>query len=180
MLDNTWVVMTSDHGEMFERGISGHVTRVLYEPVVRIPLLIFEPGRKSRLDVHTPTSAVDVLPTLLHVTGGLSPDWTDGVVLPPFSDSALDGNRSVFVLEAKKNDRYAPLTTATVAMIKGNYKLMNFFGYEELGGEERIELYDLENDPEELNNLYSVKRETGKELLVELEAKLAEVNEPYG
>ncbi len=46
LLDNTWVVLTSDHGEMFERGIDGHDTEVLYEPVIRIPLMIFEPGRK--------------------------------------------------------------------------------------------------------------------------------------
>jgi arylsulfatase A-like enzyme len=179
LLDNTWVILTSDHGEMFERGISGHVTRVLYEPVIRIPLLIFEPGRTSRLDVHTSTSAIDMLPTLLHVTGGQPLDWTEGVVLPPFSDSVSNESRDIYALEAKKNDKYAPLTTATVALIKENYKLMYFSGYEELGGEERIELYDLENDPEELNTLYSIKPETGKELLVELRAKLAEVNEPY-
>ena len=182
LLDNTWVILTSDHGEMFERGILEHTTPVLYEPVIRIPLMIFEPGRKSRLDVHTPTSAVDVLPTLLHVTKKQVPDWTEGVVLPPFSNPAsmLESDRGVYVLEAKKNNRYDPLTTATVAFVKENYKLMYFFGYEMLGGEERIELYDLESDPEELNNLYAVKRETGSELLAELKAKLAEVNEPYG
>ena len=70
---------------------------------------------------------------------------------------------------------------ATTALIKGQYKLMYFFGYEELGGigSERIELYDIENDPEELNDLYTTKRETSAELLNELKAKIAEVNEPY-
>ena len=51
-LENTWIVLTSDHGEMFERGIEGHRTPVLYEPVVRVPLLIFEPGRESRTDIY--------------------------------------------------------------------------------------------------------------------------------
>ena len=56
---------------------------------------------------------------------------------------------------------------------------MYFFGYEELDGDEHSELYDLKNDPEELNDLSSLKRETTAELLNELKQKLAEVNEPY-
>ena len=58
---------------------------------------------------------------------------------------------------------------------------MYFFGYDELGGagSERIEMYDLENDPEELNDLSSAKRETTVELLNELKQKITEVDEPY-
>ena len=68
LLENTWIVITSDHGEMFERGIEAHSTPVLYEPVIRVPLMIFEPGRNTRTDVYMPTSAIDVLPTLLGST----------------------------------------------------------------------------------------------------------------
>jgi arylsulfatase A-like enzyme len=142
--------------------------------------MIFEPGRKTRTDVHVPTSAVDILPTLLHITGQPSASWTEGVVLPPFSDSYPDENRSVYALEARKSGKYAPLRIATTTLIKGQYKLMNFFGYEELGSEgERVELYDIESDPEEINDLYNTKRETTAELLNDLKTKLAEVNEPY-
>ena len=65
MLDDTYVIVTSDHGEMFERGIRGHVTPTLYEPVIRVPLLIAKPGQREREDVYAPTSCVDLLPTLL-------------------------------------------------------------------------------------------------------------------
>jgi choline-sulfatase len=153
---------------------------VLYDPVIRIPLMIFEPGRKTRRDVHVPTSAVDILPTMLHLTGQPSASWTEGVVLPPFSGSYPGENRSVYALEARKSGKYAPLRRATATLRKGQYKLMYFFGYEELGAEgERVELYDIENDPEEANDLYATKRETAGELFNELKAKLAEVNEPY-
>jgi arylsulfatase A-like enzyme len=180
LLENTWVVLTSDHGEMFERGISGHKTPVLYNPVIRIPLMIFEPGRKARADVHTPTSAVDILPTLLHVTRQQAVDWGEGIVLPPFSDSYQAENRNVYAMESKKNGKYQPLTIATTTLIKAQFKLIYFFGYNELGsGKERIELYDLERDPEETNNLYTSKRETASEMLHELKMKLAEVDEPY-
>jgi arylsulfatase A-like enzyme len=181
MLENTWVVLTSDHGEMFERGILGHTTPVLYQPVIRVPLLIFEPGQRSRRDVYVNTSAVDLLPTLLHVTGQAPVDWVEGAVLPPFAPTEPDPERSLYAVQARKNKQYEPLTVATTALIKGRYKLMYFFGYDELGGagHERIEMYDLEEDPEELNDLYATRRETAGDLFGELKAKLAEVDEPY-
>ena len=176
LLENTWIVLTSDHGEMFERGVIGHSTPLLYEPVIRVPLMIFEPRRNTRLDVHTLTSAVDVLPTLLHVTGQSPALWTEGSVLPPYSPNTEE---SIFVLEAKKNKKYAPLTIATTALVKGQYKLMYFFGYDELDGGERIELYDIEADPEEMTDLYSTKRETVDAMLHELKTKLQGVNGVY-
>jgi arylsulfatase A-like enzyme len=180
LLENTWVILTSDHGELFERGIMEHMTPVLYEPVVRIPLIIFEPGRTTRTDVYQSTSVVDVLPTLLHVTGQKHTGLSEGIVLPPFSAVEQDPDRSIYILEAKKSESSKPLSTATVALVKDRYKLMYFFGYDKLGeGEERIELYDLKNDPEELNNLYLDKRETAADLLHEIKAKLSEVNAPY-
>jgi arylsulfatase A-like enzyme len=60
-LENTILVFTSDHGEMFERGISLHNTPTLYEPLIRVPLMVWAPGLDERLDVHTPTSCVDFL-----------------------------------------------------------------------------------------------------------------------
>ena len=102
--------------------------------------------------------------------------------MPPFSDgtSEVEKKRNVFVLEAKKtSNQNGPLTKATVALIKEQYKLINFFGYEELGGSELIELYDLVNDPEELNDLSASKKEATAELLDEIKQKLTEVNEPY-
>ena len=143
--------------------------------------MIFEPGQKNRWDVHVNTSAVDLLPTLLHITGQQPADWVEGAVLPPFAPTEPDPERSLYAVQARTNEQYEPLTVATTALIKGQYKLMYFFGYDELGGagSERIELYDLENDPEELDDLYTTKRETAAELFGELKAKLAEVDEPY-
>jgi len=180
LLENTWIVLTSDHGELFERGIEGHRTPVLYEPVVRVPLMIFEPGRGTKKDVYANTSAVDLLPTLLHVTGQKPIDWTEGVVLPPFASDETVWDRSVFVVQAEKSEQFGPLTVATLAIRRGDYKLTYFFGYKELGTDgERIELYNIEDDPEELNNLYDAEKEIGQELLNKLKAKLKEMNAPF-
>ena len=87
LLENTYIIMTSDHGELFERAIWGHTTPVLYQPVVHVPLMVFEPGWESRTDIYTPTSAVDLLPTLLHIAGEKPAEWSEGLVLPPFTDT---------------------------------------------------------------------------------------------
>ena len=180
LLENTWVILTSDHGEMFERGIEGHTTSVLYQPLIHIPLLIFEPGRTSRKDIYTPTSAIDVLPTLLQITGHKQGNWLEGSILPPFNPVESNQERSLYALEARTNEQFAPFSVATTSMIKEQYKLTYFFGYEDLDeGGKLVELYDLKNDPEELENLYETKIDLGKELLNEVEKKLEQVNAPY-
>ena len=180
LLENTWLILTSDHGEMFERGIAGHSTAVMSQPLVHIPLLIFEPGRKNRTDVYTPTSAVDVLPTLLKLAGKDIPEWCEGKVLPPFVADKPDPSRSIFSVQARHNDPSSALRLASVMLVKGKYKLGYFFGYDELAKQgELVELYDIENDPDEINNLYPEQKSLGDELLDETKAKIVEVNKPF-
>ena len=179
LLENSWIVLTSDHGEMFERGISAHSTNALYEPVIRIPLMIWEPGRQTGVDIHVSTSASDVLPTLAQVSGHPVPPWTDGAVLPPFDANPPDANRHVYVVRAAKNVEDAPLTQASTMLVKGKYKLLYFFGYRDRGIDELVKLYDLEADPEELVDLSVSQKDVAGELLRELKTKLNEVNRPY-
>ena len=180
-LENTWVIFTSDHGEMFERGIQGHITPAFYQPLIRVPLLIFPPGGTARTDIHSPTSAVDLLPTLLHVTGQKAADWVDGVILPPFAASAPDPERNIYAFQAYRSDPDSTLKQATGMLVKGKYKLTYYSGYyDELGADGKlVQLFDLESDPEELNDLSSLEKDVVKNLLLELKEKYAEVNEPY-
>jgi len=174
LLENTWVVLTSDHGELFERGISGHLTQVLYQPVVRTPLLIFEPGRTSRLDVTIPTSAIDLLPTLTHVTGGELPPWAEGGIMHPYAPASQGGPRDIFALQSKSTGKTEPILQATAMIVRENYKLTRFWGYDQLD-EDLIELYDVENDPEELDNLVAKSSTIKAELLSALQTKLDQV-----
>lgn len=172
LLDNTWLVLTSDHGEMFERLIDRHTTEVLYQPIVRIPLLIFPPGQESRVDVFENTSAIDLLPTLSHVTQHEIPAWAEGKVLPPFSISLADAKKDVFSSMVRETDARGHVTKATATILRDNFKLIYYYGYQELGeAGELIELYDLQADPEELNNLYPGENRIADELLGILKAK---------
>ncbi|NIS82025.1 MAG: sulfatase-like hydrolase/transferase [Anaerolineales bacterium] len=177
LFDNTIVVFTSDHGEIFERRIWKHTTPTLYQPLIRVPLLLSLPGQTSRHDVHSSTSCVDILPTLLHLTGQRVPDWCEGQVLPPYGELPPDSERSLFVVEAKSNPKMQPLRKATVALIKGGYKLVHYFGYNGFDG--IFELYNLKNDPEELQDLYETQPSIVSELTSELLAKIEEKNTPF-
>lgn len=179
LLENTWVVFTSDHGEMFERGISGHSTDALYQPVIRVPLMIFEPGREVGMDIHEYTSAVDVLPTLAHLAGEKIPEWGEGVILPPFTSSSRIPERNIYLMRANSNDQYAPLTIASTTLVRENFKLHYYFGYSEVPSEGLVKLFDIQVDPEELTDLAAAKPETTSELLAELKVKIKQVNEPY-
>jgi hypothetical protein len=77
-----------------------------------------------------------------------------------------DMDRSIFTVEAKSNSAFQPLTKATIAMRKGDYKMIHYTGYDI---DDFFELYDIHSDPEELNDLYlsnpSISRSMEEELL---------------
>lgn len=173
-LDDTVVIFTSDHGQLFERGIHGHVTETLYDPLIHVPLLISQPGQQARRDVYSPTSCVDLIPTLLHLTGQEIPAWCEGRPLLPDgvanNDFQPDGTspHTVYALEAKRNPKQAPLTTATASLVQEQYKLIGHFGYGRLDGATHYELFDLQADPEERNDLYPQRPAVASALVEQL------------
>jgi arylsulfatase A-like enzyme len=180
VLDNSYVIFTSDHGEMFERGTSGHGSPLMFEALLNIPLLISAPGQKERRDVHSLTSTVDLLPTMLHLAGQLIPDWAVGRLLPglgrPGADDEQDPNRRIYSVEAKANPAYQPLRKASTAVLQERYKLTHYVGYRY--GKDVYEFYDLKDDPGEMNNLFD-EHPVAKELQADLDAQQARADEPY-
>jgi hypothetical protein len=172
---NSYVVITSDHGEMFERGEKAHATPLLYDPIAHIPLLISAPGQTTRRDVYAPTNAVDILPTLMQLAGRPIPAWCEGKPLPGLGGSE-DFERSTYTIEAKLSPALGPLTKATVALRKGSQKLIYYTGYEE---EDTFELYDLDADIEEMNDLYPARPAIAKKMRDELLETFLAVNKPY-
>lgn len=165
MLDNTYVVVLADHGQLFERGVHGHASRLLYDAVLHVPLLIRAPGQTQRVDVRTATSNVDLLPTLASLMGAESSFQTDGNLLPGLGGEE-DPDRSVFAMLANESSAFGQLHTGTFVLIKGGQKLLYYTGYE--GQEDNVELYNLEEDPEELRDLSANDPATAKRMLEEL------------
>ena len=174
LLDNTYFIVTSDHGELFERGEHGHSTPLLYEPVIRVPLVVRAPGQSQREDVYSPTTNLDIAPSLIALADKSIPEWCEGRVLPSLGGDTSE--RSIMIAEAKKNPARSPLKKASLALIRGRYKLIHYMGYRY--GREEFELYDLENDPDELHNIIE-GHPLEEEMKAELLERLADANRLY-
>ena len=165
LLDNTYVVVLSDHGQLFERGVHGHASSLLYDQGIHVPMLISSPGQTKRVDVYEPTANVDLLPTLATIMRTKPLARSDGFSLPGFGGDGSSG-RSIYSILAKDNSAFQPLNRGTFVHIKGTYKLMLFTGY--TGHEDSFELYDLSEDPQELNDLSVADPVRAKQMKEEL------------
>lgn len=91
-LDDTVVVVTSDHGELL--GDHWMVEKLgFHRTSYHVPLVVRWPGAGGRpgRTVEAFTENVDVLPTLLELCGGEVPAFCDGMSLVPFLDGDLEG-----------------------------------------------------------------------------------------
>lgn len=174
LLETSYVFVTSDHGEMFERGELGHVTPLIYEPLIHIPLLVSRPGQKGRKDIYADTSSIDILPTLAHLAGLPRPSWAEGQILPGLGGDE-DPARSLFTVEAARNPAFAPLNRASISLTKNRQRL-TYYNYPD---DQEFEFYDLQEDPQELTDLYPSRPAAALHMQEELLQALAEADRPY-
>lgn len=171
LLERSYVVVTADHGEMNERGEWGHFTSMIFDPVIHIPLIVFQPGQTQREDIYAYTSSVDVLPTLAHLAGLPSPDWAEGELLPGLG-GVEDPERGIYSMDAKSNAAFAPLTRISVALTKNGHRL-TYYHYPDDG---QFEFYNIAEDREEMRDLYPDRPTLARRMKEELLQKLDEVN----
>jgi len=95
-LDNTYLIITSDHGEGFgEHGFFGHKT-YLYDELLRVPLLICGPNVTSK-KIDELVALIDIPPTILNLVGIKVPGTFLGRDLSPLllGDSANEVRKYV-------------------------------------------------------------------------------------
>jgi arylsulfatase A-like enzyme len=174
LLDNSIVVFTSDHGEMFERGEMGHMSSILARPVVWSPLMISLPGQTERRDFHVPTSSVDLLPTLANLAGLEIPDWAEGRLLPGLGGEE-DPDRGVYSIIARSASSFSAIKNLSLSLAKQGHRLIHY----KHAKDESFEFYNLEDDPEEMNDLYPSQPALAMQMQEELLNKIDEFNRPY-
>ena len=141
MADNTIVLFCSDHGDMLgERGLWFKMN--FFEGSARVPLMIAGPGIAPGLHLAA-TSNLDITPTIADLAG-VSMDnimpWTDGVSLLPMIQGVA--RTKPVLMEYAAEGSEAPL----VGVRKDNWKYIHC-------ALDPDQLYNLETDPHELNNL---------------------------
>ncbi|ANM29888.1 hypothetical protein ABI59_10335 [Acidobacteria bacterium Mor1] len=168
-LERTAIAITSDHGENLLEGPGRYEedgASILthggpwYEPVARIPFILYDPSRLQPARYAGPTEGVDVGPTLLALGG-----------VPVPLGKRFDGVDLLEVLDGQAEPK--PHALYNHGIRSGRYKCL-FDEPEALLGEQPIDpekltgrLFDLEEDPGERVNLFEDRRDLVEQLASE-------------
>ena len=164
--DNTIIIYTSDHGENLGTRRLWQKSN-MYEEASFIPMILSGPGVPAGKVIDTPVTLVDIAPTILDAQG-----------LEEVSKShKLPGTSLLKLVQEKhKTNRFAfteyhaAAADRSVFMIrKGKYKYIHYVSF-------HPELFDLEEDPDELGSLH--EHPNYLSTLAELEADLRSICNP--
>jgi arylsulfatase A-like enzyme len=191
LADDTLVIYTSDHGYFLgEHG--WYDKRFMYEPCLRIPLLIRYPrrGRAGHI-AEEPVVNIDFAATILDCAGVQAPATVQGRSLAPLlqGESPANWRRSTYYAYYENSwllhDRgdeamaepYRYFTPHRIGPHRGvrteRYKLIEYYSEGDYW-----ELFDLREDPDELHNLYGDTRREA--LIAELKDELHRLRQMYG
>ncbi|MCL5005006.1 MAG: sulfatase [Acidobacteria bacterium] len=173
-LDETVVMFTSDHGYFLGEW---HFMdkRLMHEPSIRIPLLMRYPKMIKAGSLNDDMVLnLDLAPTMLDLAGVKVPDSMQGRSIVPF----LNGGKPA---SWRKDWYYAFYEYPGANMVPKNrgvrterYKLIEYWEFDP----KEYELYDLQEDPKELHNLYGEPKY--KELAEHLRHRMMELGRETG
>jgi arylsulfatase A-like enzyme len=156
-LENTVVIVTSDHGEHFgEHGLMGHACS-LYTPLLHVPLIILYPSRVPAGEVFTqPVSLRDLPATIVDLVGLMHQDALPGHSLTGLWQAERHARKSwdpqAFSELYPSNMR--SMNHARAPVFRGPMKSLVWRDYHYIRNGDGIEeLYHLAADPHEENNL---------------------------
>lgn len=159
--ENTYVVFTSDHGEM--AGEHGQILkRTMYEPSIHGPMLITGPDVRAGASVETPVSLIDLYPTFMdmartryedHAHTPRHPESLDGESLMPQLTGDAPRERD-WAFAEYNGDR---CNTGAYMLRRGPWKYVKYVGYEP-------QLFNLDADPWEINDVAGEEAEVVAEM----------------
>ena len=164
--EETRIMYVGDHGDnLGARNLWGKAT--MYEESVSIPMIVSGEGFPENSTIDTPVSLVDCYPTIIESMGEeLNEEDNDrpGDSLFSVANNSTDMSRTIF------SEYHAAGSISASFMIRKNkYKYIHYVGY-------KPELYDMENDPEELLDIS--ERQDSQKILKEYEKILRDILDP--
>lgn len=166
LAESTLVMYMGDNGFCFgEHGLIDK--RHMYEESMRVPLLaycpeIIKPGTKVKQMVQN----IDIAPTILQAAGLKTPDMMDGrSILPLLEEREIAWRDAVFYEYYWEHS--FPQTPTVHGIRTDRYKYIHYHGIWDID-----ELYDLQNDPNEMHNLIECPEH--RELVEELTNRVFE------
>jgi len=161
LLDDIAIILISDHGEEFlERGQWGHFETNLYDEILHIPFILHHPRLGQGKVVKQQVRTLDVMPTILELGGCEILEGMEGTSLVPWiigkEDESLES-----ISEMWRDSRHM------VAIRDGTYKYIWDSRHPD-----RVELYNLSEDPGERRNVAGDRPELIGEFREKLEDHL--------
>ena len=165
MADNTMVIFTSDHGDLL--GDHGLILKgpAHYRSIINIPLLWKVPGLTKKGVSNSLISTIDLPKTILSILGVKEkhyPEAFQGYDITPVLKDPIQKMRERILIEHDEEiakDKRMRLRT----LVTEKHRLTIYDGFENLG-----DLFDLQSDPSEINNLWDSNRELRGKLTEEL------------
>ncbi len=156
--DNTYFIFTSDHGELALEHRSWYKMS-MYEGSSRVPLVIVGPGVIKGRTIDNIVSLIDIFPTVAEMAGLPTPGNLDGESLLPLArGETLKSRNWALALHTGES------TNTTMFMLrKGDWKYVAYPGYPP-------QLFNLAEDPDEIRNMSSAKRDVVETMDRELRA----------
>jgi arylsulfatase A-like enzyme len=157
----TVVIITADHGDEFlEHGRFYH-TNLLFEELLHVPLIIWDPQRFSKgLKVESLVRLIDLLPTIAETVGANVPPEAMGTSLVPL----LTGEVEDLDMTAIAEGNYC------YSLNYKNWKIMK------VDSTDTVYLYDLSSDPGETTDVSSQQPQVFKEMNALLEEYLKKID----
>ncbi len=147
------VIYTSDHGEGLGEHCINNKGAAMYDEITKIPFLVRWPGITPENSVYTePISHIDIMPTIMEAAGLDRPNPIQGnSLIPALENPEKRINDEIFIEFGRyeiDHDGFGGFQPIR-CIYDGSYKLViNLLASDEL--------YDLEKDPQEINNLINL------------------------
>ena len=156
LADSTYFVFSSDHGELGLEHQQYHKMS-LYEGSIRVPMFMTGPGIPASGESKNVVSTIDLCPTFLSMAGLQGrPDCDGEDLLPLATGRATDSRNTAFACFTGST-----MNTSAYMLRRDNWKYIAYQGYPS-------QLFDLEDDPQELRDLSIERPEMGQKLDAEL------------
>ena len=168
-LDNTVIVVVSDHGEEFlERGHWGHVEINLHDEIIKVPLLIKLPGGSQARTIEHQVRTLDIMPTLVDLCGIPEPGGMLGESLRPLWTQSSQEQERIAICERWREQSHM------IAVRTSSHKYI--WDSQE---PENPTLYDLVNDPDERKDVRAEQPEIAGSLSRHVNGQLARMRSTW-
>jgi arylsulfatase A-like enzyme len=118
-LDNTAVIVSSDHGESFQGGYLGHGGSRQLRPILHVPLIVHLPGQTQGRRITTAADQTALAPTILDIVKIARPEWMEGRSLCAQMCAEDTAQGRAFTQCLDSNSVFKPIERGTVGVVDG-------------------------------------------------------------